>query len=458
MKNSGEKSAPKNKFLGEKISNGEIPDNWKICKIRDCGTIIGGATPLTNISKYYDNGTISWITPKDLSNLQDKFITKGERNITLLGFKSCSVRMLPKNSILFSSRAPIGYVAIANKELCTNQGIKGIIPNEKIYYEFLYYLLIANKENIESFSNGTTFKEVSTNSFRKVKVPLPPLEEQKKIADFLDNKCSKIDRYVEILTNQIKVLVEYKKSLITETVTKGLNPDKSAPSMKEKKHWRDSKIDWIGEIPDNWKISRLKYILSILTDYTANGSFADLAKNVEYLDYKDYARLVRLTDLRENLENKGIYVNKNSYEYLRKSKLFGKEILIANVGAYAGLFCEMPIIKEPATLGPNMFLLKTNNKMFQHFLYYLGNAKFVIEQLHQKATSTAQPKLNKDDVKTIYIPLPPLEEQKAIADFLDSKCLKIDRLLELKKKQIENIKEYKKSLIYEYVTGKKEVK
>ena len=145
-----------------------------------------------------------------------------------------------------------------------------------------------------------------------------------------------------------------------------------------------SDIEWFPLIPNNWEVCRIKNILSILTDYTANGSFGDLAKNVQYLDYEDYARLVRLTDLRENLENAGIYVSQESYEYLSKSKLFGGEILIANVGAYAGLFCEMPKIDKRATLGPNMFLVKTNQKMLQHYLFYLGSSKIVEEQLSQK--------------------------------------------------------------------------
>lgn len=172
---------------------------------------------------------------------------------------------------------------------------------------------------------------------------------------------------------------------------------------------KDSGMEWFSQIPVDWATARLKDVIGVLTDYTANGSFADLAKNVEYHDYDDYARLVRLTDLRDNLENPGIYVDKESYEYLGKSKLFGNEILVANVGAYAGLFCEMPPIDRPATLGPNMFLIRTNQRMSNHYLYYLGNAHFVWEQLAQKAFSSAQPKLNKTDVKTIHIVIPPMK-------------------------------------------------
>lgn len=215
---------------------------------------------------------------------------------------------------------------------------------------------------------------------------------------------------------------------------------------------KDSRIKWVNKIPVGWKVARLKDVIQMLTDYTANGSFGDLAKNVQYLDYEDYARLIRLTDLRENLENSGVYVSEYSYDYLAKSSLYGGEILVANVGAYAGLFCEMPSINMPSTLGPNMFLIRTNPKMLQHYLYYLGNADFVWKQLVQKAMSSAQPKLNKTDVKTTYIIIPPIQEQKSIADFLDAKCAEIDALTADIQTQIDTLEQYKRSVITEAVT------
>lgn len=215
---------------------------------------------------------------------------------------------------------------------------------------------------------------------------------------------------------------------------------------------KDSGIKWVNKIPVGWKVARLKDVIQMLTDYTANGSFGDLAKNVQYLDYEDYARLIRLTDLRENLENSGVYVSEYSYDYLAKSSLYGGEILVANVGAYAGLFCEMPPINMPSTLGPNMFLIRTNPKMLQHYLYYLGNADFVWKQLVQKAMSSAQPKLNKTDVKTTYIIIPPVQEQKRIANFLDAKCAEIDSLTADIQTQIDTLEQYKRSVITEAVT------
>ena len=175
---------------------------WKECTIGDLGEIVGGATPSTKKSENYENGNISWITPKDLASFSGRYIYSGERSITAIGLKSCSTRLMPKNTVLFSSRAPIGYVAIAAKELCTNQGFKSVIPNSDTDYMFLYYLLRYNKENIENMGSGTTFKEVSGNTMRSIKVSVPvDISEQKRIASVLSALDDKIELNEKINEN-----------------------------------------------------------------------------------------------------------------------------------------------------------------------------------------------------------------------------------------------------------------
>jgi type I restriction enzyme S subunit len=130
----------------------------------------------------------------------------------------------------------------------------------------------------------------------------------------------------------------------------------SALTFDRYDEYKDSGNGWLGEIPKSWSVLLNKRLLKKLTDFTANGSFADLAKNVSYLD-EGYARLIRLTDLRKNLTNGGLYVDKDAYNFLEKTKLYGEEILVANVGAYTGLAMLVPKLNTPATLGPNMFLV-----------------------------------------------------------------------------------------------------
>jgi type I restriction enzyme S subunit len=171
---------------------------WKNCTLADLGEIVGGATPSTKNDNYYGGG-IAWITPKDLSTLNSRFISRGERNITDEGLKNCSSRLLPPYSILFTSRAPIGYVAIAENEVCTNQGFKSIIPNTDTDYLFLYYLLVYNKNRIENMGSGTTFKEVSGSVMRQITVSVPNnINEQRKIARILGTLDDKIENNITI--------------------------------------------------------------------------------------------------------------------------------------------------------------------------------------------------------------------------------------------------------------------
>ena len=168
---------------------------WIDCKIADLGTVVGGATPSTKKLEYYENGNIAWITPKDLSTFRGRYIRRGERNITEIGLKSCSTQLLPKNTVLFSSRAPIGYIAIAENELCTNQGFKSVIPNENTDPLFLYYLLKYNKNKIESMGSGTTFKEVSGNTLKNIVVSVP---RDKKVQEQISSILGAIDNKIEL--------------------------------------------------------------------------------------------------------------------------------------------------------------------------------------------------------------------------------------------------------------------
>lgn len=186
--------------------------NWKTCTIADLGTVVGGATPSTKKAENYDGGTIAWITPKDLAGFSGRFISHGKRDITETGLHSCSAQMLPRHAVLFSSRAPIGYVAIAENEVCTNQGFKSVVPNENTDYMFLYYLLLNNRQNIEHLGSGTTFKEVSGKTMRSIEVRVPDSkEEQIRIASILsaiDDKIEENERINKNLEEQAQAIFQ----------------------------------------------------------------------------------------------------------------------------------------------------------------------------------------------------------------------------------------------------------
>jgi len=181
--------------------------DWIECTLEDIGEIVGGATPSTKREDYY-GGDIPWITPKDLSSLKGRYIANGERNITEAGLASCSAQIMPRNTVLFTSRAPIGYVAIASQSVCTNQGFKSVVVNEKADPLFVYYLMKYNKNAIEAMGSGTTFKEVSGKTMKSVKVRIPAdVNYQKRIATLLDSIDTKIENNEKINDNLYRLLM-----------------------------------------------------------------------------------------------------------------------------------------------------------------------------------------------------------------------------------------------------------
>lgn len=231
---------------------------WKNYKLSEIGEIVGGATPSTKISEYYD-GDIPWISPKDLSNFEGKYISCGSKNITELGFNSCSCKIVPKGSVLFSSRAPIGYIAIAKNSLCTNQGFKSVIPNRSIIdSEFLYYTLVFNKEYIKNQGSGTTFMEVSGKTMGNIEVSIPVnLSDQRKIAGILSALDSKIEN-----NNKINANLEAQAQALFKSWFVDFTPFKDQPFV-------DSEL---GPIPQGWKVGKLGDIGEIVGGSTPSKS------------------------------------------------------------------------------------------------------------------------------------------------------------------------------------------
>lgn len=228
-------------------------NKWKPHKLSEIGSVVGGATPSTTVDAYY-NGDIPWLTPKDLSNFHERYIERGERNITKSGLNSCSAQLLPAGSVLFSSRAPIGYVAIAKNPIATNQGFKSIIPNpEKVDSLFLYYLLKYNKDNIEAMGSGTTFKEVSGATMKNIEVYLPEdLDEQRQIAGILGSLDDKIE-----LNRRINANLEAQAQALFRSWFVDFEPFRDGPFV-------DSEL---GKIPQGWKVGTINEIIQILSGY-----------------------------------------------------------------------------------------------------------------------------------------------------------------------------------------------
>ena len=229
-------------------------------KLKEISNIYNGSTPSTSDASNYD-GDIIWITPKDLSNQKSKYVSKGERNITEKGYKNCSTTMLPKGTILLSSRAPIGLLAIAKTELCTNQGFKNIVPQEELVdNNYLYYLLRLKIKEIEALGSGTTFKEVSKTSLENYEIDIHDIAEQQKISNILnaiDDKIALNNKINQELEQMAKTLYDYWFVQFDFPDEKG-RPYKSANGKMVYNEVLKR------EIPEGWEVGTLRDICKII--------------------------------------------------------------------------------------------------------------------------------------------------------------------------------------------------
>ena len=258
---------------------------------------------------------------------------------------------------------------------------------------------------------------ITASQIGNILVFLPPLAEQQKIANFLDEKCGEIDLIKADVQRQIELLNDYKKSVITEAVTKGLNP---------KAKLKDSGIEWIGKIPEQWR--------TIKTGYCFSFSSGDTLTSEDIEDEGDYI----------------VYGANGIRGYYSFSNLSGKHILIGRVGALCG---NVHIVDGKVWVTEHALIARKKRVLDELFFGYIFSAM----NLGQYSKASAQPVISSETLASLKVPFPPLSEQKEIANYLDDKCTEIDAVIADKQKQLETLDEYKKSLIFEYVTGKKEV-
>ncbi|EGO5163563.1 restriction endonuclease subunit S, partial [Enterococcus faecalis] len=271
-------------------------------KIEDLGKVISGGTPSTKNERYW-GGDIAWITPKDLSKHNSMFIFKGERGITEEGLKNSSAYTVPTGTVLFSSRAPIGYVAIAGKNLTTNQGFKNIVVNDENDNLFIYYLLKNNIKFIESHANGSTFKEISAKVFKNLEFDVPNLDTQRKISKILSTLDSKIELNNQIISN----LEELASTLFKRWFVDFEFPDENGnPYKSSGGKMVDSEL---GEIPEGWKVTTINNVYDIKygkqmpiselhdTGYPVHGANGSI---IGYTDSYMYNKEVALVTCRGN--------------------------------------------------------------------------------------------------------------------------------------------------------------
>ena len=211
----------------------------------------------------------------------------------------------------------------------------------------------------------------------------------------------------------------------------------------------------LGMIPKDWDVINFEEATEIITDFTANGSFESLRINVKYYYEVNYGRLIRLTDLRQNLQTDGVYVDKAGFDYLAKSALRENDIMLANVGEYTGFACLMPKVNYPATMAPNMFLVRTNQELFDaKFMYYFMTFPSFTNQVDNVSASSATKLLNKTNFRAMELPKPSIDEQKLFGTSLES----INEKIQIEQSTLAKYQQLKAGLMQDLLTGKVEVR
>ena len=409
---------------------GKIPKEWKVLRIKDLFNVVTGTTPSTKVKEYWEGGTINWITPQDLSKLKGKIkIHTSERKITEKALRETHLTLMPKGSIIISTRAPVGYVAVIEEPATFNQGCKGLIPKNKhsIITEFYAYYLVRLKPVLEAKSGGSTFKELSKNALENTLVLLPPLVEQWGIAEVL----STVDRAIEETEKLIEKLERLKKALMQELLTKGIGH-------------KEYKQTPIGKIPKEWKIVNLGDIGSFQYGITISAQSENTG-----------IKLLRITDIKNGrIDWDNMPYCKVSERDFKRYKVNISDILFARIGATTGKTCYVDR-DEPAVFGSYLIrFIPSTNEIDTKYLYYFTQSAWYWVQVDKLKGGQLKKGLNTKLLAKIKIPLPQLEEQRKIANILSS----VDEWIMLEMKRKEKFERLKRGLLGLLLTGRVRVR
>lgn len=402
---------------------GEIPENWEVVKFKNIGTYING----------YAFKPEDWTTAgKKIVRIQD--LTGSNDNPNFYDGIIDEKYNITRGDYLISWAATLDAFIWDNDDAWLNQHIFKAIPKNNVTNKYFFWLI---KESMQNMNNenkhGIMMQHVTLGVFNNFNIPLPPKNEQQKIAAFLDEKCGAIDEIISKTEQSIEEYKKLKQSVITKAITKGIRPNRPM---------QDSNIEWIGKIPTDWEIKKLKFVFEIKKEIAGKEGYTVLSITQTGIKPKNIT------------SNEGQLASDYSkYQLVDKG-----DFAMNHMDLLTGW---VDISKYDGVTSPDyrVFRLKRVNNCNRYFLYmmqlcYLNK---IFYGLGQGVSGFGRWRLPTNMFLNFLIPLPPLDEQKEIADYLDEKCAEIDILIEKKQRFLAEMANYKKSLIYEYVTGKKEV-
>jgi type I restriction enzyme S subunit len=414
----------------------EVPSHWLLSKVKYVAKTIAGGTPSTDKSEYWDNGDIPWLPSGKLQNCD---ITTAEKFITEEGLNNSSTKWIKSDTTLIAlTGATCANIGFLRFQACANQSVVAIdeFP-DKANSRFLFYMLISMRKQILTHQSGGAQAGINDGNVKNLFLVVPPLNEQLKIAQYLDHQTVIIDQLIQQKEKLIELLKEKRQAVINEAVTKGLNPN---TKMK------DSRIEWLGDVPGHWEVTKMKFIATI-----TRGAILRPVDDPAYFDDNGEWTYLNISDATKC--DKYLYEGKLRLSELgsTKSARVNPDNLILTASATIG----KPFINKIPVCVHDGFIPITNIKCSIDYLYhYLRNPQLYIGL----GKVNTQKNIYLDEVKDMFVTQPPMDEQYEIVSFLERFELVNNNLLQQINTQIEKLKEYRQSIISEAVTGKIDVR
>lgn len=385
--------------------------NYRICSLSDIGQIVSGATPRTTESDNF-GGDIAWLTPADLSGHHGKYISHGARNLSEKGYNSCSTQLMPKGTVLFSSRAPIGYVAIAQNPICTNQGFKSIVPYDGIDSEFLYYQLIYLRNEIRELGRGTTFKEISARALGEVQVVVPPLDEQQRVVARIEELFSQLDSAAATLNTIKQQLVVYRQAVVKSILDA---------------YCKDAETVKIGDVCHEVKVG---IVIKPTQYYVQNGG----------------VRAFRNANVRRNCieDTDWAMISHEGHKQNYRSEIHTGDVLIARSGVNLGMAAAVPEKYDGYNAIDIVIAVPKQDIVLPRYLAYYTNSPYGISSVKQNQRGVAQGHLNITVYEKLPLLLPTAEIQKSIIQEIDarlSSCDDIEKTVDTALQQTEALRQ-----------------
>ncbi|WP_273009904.1 restriction endonuclease subunit S [Spongiibacter tropicus] len=406
-----------------------VPEGWTSSLLAEFCDVVGGGTPDRSVREFW-GGDIPWASPTEITSSFRKYISETKERITDKGLEKSSAKLHPPGTVLMTSRASIGFVAINTVPMATNQGFQSLRCKDGALADYLYQYITWLRPELEKMSAGSTFSEISSSSVKKLRVTLPPLPEQQKIAAIL----SSVDDVIEKTRAQIDKLKDLKTGVMQELLTKGIGPD-GAPHTA----FKDSPV---GRIPEEWAVC-------MASEVAEEVMVGVVIKPTQY--YVDSGiPALRSANVRENgltMENLK-YFSIESNEKLKKSKLRKGDLLTVRTG-YPGTTAVVTDGFEGCNC-IDVVITRPSERMNSNFFSMWVNSDGGKGQVLKAQGGLAQQHFNVGDMKNLLIVVPPLEEQKSIFGVVDSVAKKISTA----EARLDQVGKVKKALMQDLLTGK----